>query len=271
MAKTVRTNLGQMYYIKGQTPIPNIMTINHFSSASASRVYDEDSFPIEYLYAGDDFSLGTSYYCNCYIRKMLSVQIFDIYLMDNGGNQQYIKTVTITGSADNDWQAVDFIFTPYISGLNSIYFVLRRNSADYDFPRYPKIVYQCLAVIGNILPVGNIVKIGVQTDPGTVLCINNEGIRVSSTGTYELNSGLISIDSFSIVAPPIETTDTIELQMNSIGFECREIDEQYEQGQITKQEAIDAYDGVQSRAFLNTSKTIDLNSFTLTFLNTALS
>lgn len=47
-----------------------------------------------------------------------------------------------------------------------------------------------LAVVNNVLPQPSVDKIGVQTRPGSLICINKEPIRVGRTGTWEINNGI---------------------------------------------------------------------------------
>lgn len=103
---------------------------------------------------------------------------------------------------------------PYIEGENSEYFsheviftpnasypflgfVLSRTTFDY-LGGIPRDDVRAgidlgdrgdLSIVNNILPIANADKIGVQTRPGALICVNREPIRVGRTGTYELNNG----------------------------------------------------------------------------------
>ena len=60
-----------------------------------------------------------------------------------------------------------------------------------------------LSLIVDILPketISYVDKIGVQTRPGTLVCINREPFRVGRSGTLEINNG-VPISFFGIVAP----------------------------------------------------------------------
>lgn len=65
-----------------------------------------------------------------------------------------------------------------------------------------------LCTITNIL--GNIKaeKIGIQTNPGTLICVNHEPIRVGRSGIYEVNNG-VKITSVGICAPDGDESDNI--------------------------------------------------------------
>lgn len=56
-----------------------------------------------------------------------------------------------------------------------------------------------IAIVNNVLPL-TAQKIGVQTRPGALLCVNREPIRVGKSGTYEVNNG-IPISFVSFIAP----------------------------------------------------------------------
>lgn len=49
-----------------------------------------------------------------------------------------------------------------------------------------------LCTVNNILPYGRdyVDKIGIQSRPGSLLCINKEAIRIGRSGTYEVNNGV---------------------------------------------------------------------------------
>lgn len=56
-----------------------------------------------------------------------------------------------------------------------------------------------LCVIKNILPIGSD-KIGVQSQPGSLLCVNHEPIRIGRSGIYEVNNG-VKISFVGVLAP----------------------------------------------------------------------
>ena len=47
-----------------------------------------------------------------------------------------------------------------------------------------------ICIINNILPIASVDKIGVQSRPGSLICVNREAIRISKSGTYEVNNGV---------------------------------------------------------------------------------
>ena len=57
-----------------------------------------------------------------------------------------------------------------------------------------------LSHIENILPRSYVDKIGIQTRPGTLVCINRESFRIGRSGTLEINNG-VPISFFGMVAP----------------------------------------------------------------------
>ena len=152
----------------------------------------------------------TIYYFHGRIKRMSSVQIFDIKLVnydDNNSNEQYIKTVAIIGGAETEWVNVDCIFTP-AANFDTIVFELRRTREDFSDvqPRFPILIYEELSIVNNIITsqIGQGValsKLGVQADPGLMMCINGEQIYVGRTGVYELRNGIIKATMFSVVRP----------------------------------------------------------------------
>lgn len=68
-----------------------------------------------------------------------------------------------------------------------------------------------LCILNNILPQGkqNLLKIGYQARPGSLILVNNEPIRVGRSGIYEINNGT-KITSFMITAPNGDNPDNID-------------------------------------------------------------
>lgn len=158
---------------------------------------------------------GTNYYFHAKIKRMTSNQVFYVYLVkydDTSGENsktQYLKTITIQGGNEKEWVDFELIFSPLIQ-FDCILFQLQRTIEDYQKNvRYPVIVYEELSKINNIITskikqgVG-LIKIGVQSHPGLMMCINGEEIHVGRTGTYEVRNGIITVEFFSVVEAAIE-------------------------------------------------------------------
>lgn len=162
--------------------------------------YKDSQMRDSYVY-GFELSPGSNYYFKGFIKKKQNPQVFEVALLQVSGEtkeaEQYIKTITIEGQRENapNWVCVEFLFTPVLN-FNSIIFKLNRNqSGDGD----PVIIYQELASIVNIIPNKTLSKIGVQANPGVMMCINGEEIRMSRTGLYEIRNGVIPVTFFSVV------------------------------------------------------------------------
>lgn len=200
------------------------------------------------------FIPNQTYYCRCAIKKIpytkensttsksqvytvKLVRLDDEFVEENGGPakkikenelQQYVKTITVSNplkdSGIDEWEIVDFVFTPNQGEFNALVFIMSRgyydyatSSSDYDNDqgavtgRIPYIVFlECSRVIDlktvqedgkNILHTGKYKKIGVQSTPSFRMVINNEEIYTGRTGVYELKNQNVSIGSFSVVTP----------------------------------------------------------------------
>ena len=147
------------------------------------------------------------YYFHGKVKRSNEEQIFYIYLMDKDNtnvdaNQQFIKTITV--QSGTGWSDIEFMFSPF-EAFNTIVFKLQRTAIDYDQDtcRYPTIIYQELSLINSLTTILNIdkfYKIGVQSRPGFLMCINGEEIRIGKTGIYELKNGFVAIEFFSAIA-----------------------------------------------------------------------
>ena len=59
-----------------------------------------------------------------------------------------------------------------------------------------------LYTVKNILEyigADSLIRIGIQGNPGTLICINGEPLRISSSGIFELNNLRILINSIGII------------------------------------------------------------------------
>ena len=177
---------------------------------------------------------GSHYYFHAKIKRLTSDQIFYIKLIQlNTENKivlsQYLKTIEIEkvpeeddeqGIIDNpDFYYVDVecVFTP-LEPFDGILFEMYRNQSDLSYTteiggqtvvtgRIPVIGYielseiqnQIRNALGEVENVDSFSKIGVQSRPGLMMCINGEEIHVSRSGIFELRDGIIKINFFSVV------------------------------------------------------------------------
>lgn len=181
------------------------------------------------------------YYFHGKIRLLENVQNFSVKLINvdpnsasqqddyllftrAGTDEQYIKTISIPGGLDPDrtesenWIDVSFCFVPLMN-FNCLTFELQRDrSDDYINIRYPKIIYEEVSKVNNIITseIGdgaNLIKIGVQSRPGFLMNINGEEIRTNRSGIYELKNGLVLVSSFSAIAPAkVSEVDIIDAE-----------------------------------------------------------
>ena len=145
-----------------------------------------------------------------------------------GTYQEVAKNITInpiiTTNEKNRYSYFDFIFVPN-QEYTYLAFILKRIGYDYiafkrqitsndiiikDQEEIEEGLGGDLAIINNILPksLSAVDQIGIQTKPGTLLCINGEDIRVGRSGTYEINNGL-KINFVGIVCPNGNYSDKV--------------------------------------------------------------
>ena len=214
-----------------------------------------------------------NYYFHGKIKRMTSDQTFYIKLVNFNTESssedeydQYIKTINIAKGDPNDWVDVEFIFNPYKT-FDTIMFELQRTVEDYRIEvRYPIIIYEELSIINNIIPVAiqsgiDLIKIGVQSRPGLLMCINGEEIRTCRTGIYELKNGIMLVSFFSVVAGGEENTSIVDTMKEEINeaWEAAEAIPDVDERQAAKA-------AIGSRCLFNSSKTRTIDSFTLDYL-----
>lgn len=178
-----------------------------------------------------NLSNNTNYYFHGKIKRLMSSQTIYIKLIKytgesapTDGEEQYIKTITIAEGDPHEWVDIEFAFTPIVSGFTAILFELARTTEDYRIEqRYPLIIYEELSVINNMITSkiqsgAKLIKIGVQSRPGLLMCINGEEIRASRTGIYELRDNVIPVSFFSVMRAAEEagtSVETIETNLNA--------------------------------------------------------
>lgn len=118
------------------------------------------------------------------------------------------------------------VFTPN-NNYNYLCFKLQRIGYDYinQVPRKP-FIYEGpgdpdntidfddngdVCVINSILNIGveTVDKIGIQSRPGTLFCVNREPIRLGRSGVYEINNGT-KISFVGVMAPNGDDTANIQ-------------------------------------------------------------
>ena len=219
------------------------------------------------------------YYFRGQIKRMTSPQTFSIKLINfnsstAGAVEQFIKQITIQGGDREEWVDVEFIFHPIVA-FDTILFQLQRTIDDYrNFARYPKIDYQQLGSINNIINSKisdgvSLLKIGVQSHPGLVMCINGEEIHVSRTGIFEIRNGVIPVSFFSVTNPAIEQ-NVSPIDTNSVeGWKLyinQEIENIENDSSLTPEQKELRYKAINSKCFFGSSKRYVIDPFTLDYM-----
>lgn len=251
------------------TPITTGTATRYNGSSNAGGSGSLDSFSDECI---TNLSLVSSnyYYFRCQIKRMVMPQTFSIKLINynNSAVEQFIKQVTVQGGNREEWVSVELIFHPLIS-FDTILFQLQRTSEDYQtMVRYPKIDYQQLGSINNIInsKIGNkvsLLKIGVQSHPGLTMCINGEEIHISKTGIFEIKNGLVPVDFFSVTNAALENTSAVDDWKTSINQQIEDIENN---PSLTPQQKEAAYRAINSSCFFGTTKTYKIDAFTLDYM-----
>jgi len=272
--------IGQYNKVKGiddnifMTPITSGVVKRRVNSQDVDVVGVESIFEDECIQV-DNFSISNYYYFHGKIKRMTSDQTFYIklvYFDASENKEQYIKTINVSKGNINEWVDVEFIFTP-LAAFDCILFELQRISTDYKLEiRYPKIAYQELSIINNIISSKirdgiKLIKLGIQSHPGLLMCINGEEIRTCRTGIYELKNGIITVPFFSVVAALKEDDTTMENWIDEINTKVEDIVEREEAGEITNEEAEAEQAAINSEVFFNTiKKSRVIDSFTLDYM-----
>lgn len=227
----------------------------------------------------DNFSSSNNYYFHGKIKRMETDQTFYIKLAyydsddpEEQNMEQYLKTINISKGDPNEWVDVEFIFTPMLA-FDCILFELQRTASDYKkMIRYPLIAYEELSIINNIITSrissgARLIKIGVQSHPGLLMCINGEEIRTCRTGVYELKNGVITVSFFSVVNAAKEADTSMVTWINNTNLQIEDIDDRLERGEISEEEAQALKEAIHSNCFFDSNKQVrSIDSFTLDYM-----
>ena len=227
----------------------------------------------------DTMSNTKNYYFHGKIKRMTSNQTFYIKLVNydipssaEDYVEQYLKTITISKGDPDEWVDVEFIFSPLVS-FDCILFELQRTVDDYRTEvRYPLIAYEELSEINNIINSRiadgiKLIKLGVQSRPGLLMCINGEEIRTCRTGIYELKNGIITVSFFSVCNGIKEGGNDMADWINDVNAQVNEIIREREAGEITPEEAERRKAAIHSACFFGVTKQArSIDSFTLDYM-----
>ena len=237
----VRKDLSQ-HYLEDLQFTPT--TVNNRGYEDTSGQDDNTSvftdFALQY-----NFRPGTSYYIRVKIKRIEEghydsrygnadiINFSLVFYEDNGGDDgkhvgQLVQTVEkniqmgpyIEGHNDT-WQSFSFVVTP---NAEYQYLCFKINRIGYDYvynktadERKPFIYGETMdfdtdgdvCEIKDILPRSTVDKIGIQSRPGTLFCVNQEPIVLGRSGVYEVNNGT-RITSVGVIAPNGSDTQNIQ-------------------------------------------------------------
>lgn len=221
-----------------------------------------------------NFKDSEYYYFHGKVLKTGVEQIFYIKLCEyknplTNDSMQYVKTVTVppkTNSVDI-WHDVEFIFSPIATRYNSILFQLSRTSEDYmENARIPVIVYEEISIINNLISskIGkdvSLVKIGVQSRPGLLMCINGEEIRTGRTGVYEIKDGVLYVSFFAVITNAKDNATILNTALTEAALVYTQLNKEAAAKVGKEREA-----SFCSKSICNYSKTRVIDSFTLDYM-----
>ena len=168
------------------------------------RVMGGRNFVDSGVHVQSGITKGVRHYFYAKVLKSETQQDFNILLTTKSGSQrQFLNKMSvapISRTRGVEYAEFEVVFTP-AADFDTIVFELVRNEEDAIIPRTSVVIFEELDIINNLLLAGvNASKITVQSNPGLLMCINGQEIRVGRTGVYELNNQALKITSFGIAA-----------------------------------------------------------------------
>ena len=235
--------LGQ---VRKSSSVSYLSDVNYRAAAITTAGYAKKQFKDYAIAVNNgSFTSDKSYYLRFRIKRIaINDSRFNNYIITNDINDPRSLAFKLELFADDGsttggeyekgtYQIINSTITvePYIEGVNTEYFsydimftptntykylgfILSRTNYDYlqsisrdDIATSINLeTYGDVSVVNNILPIENAIKIGIQTKPGSLICINHEPIRVGRSGVYEVNNGiLINFVGFSAPNGSINT------------------------------------------------------------------
>lgn len=239
------------------------------SGGSLNPFYDE-CVQIDSL-----LSKGINYYFHAKIKRLNSDQTFYIYLVNYDDTSastedvktQYLKTITVQGGNENEWVDFEILFSPLVN-FDCILFQLQRTVEDYrENTRYPVIIYEELSRVNNAISSKiksgvELVKIGIQSHPGLMMCLNGEEIHIGRSGVYEVRNGVINVTFFSVVFGAEEVIST--LRNPQTGTSVESLEEYLDAVAAMSVEPSSA--ATNSQCIFNNSKTRAIDPFTFDYM-----
>lgn len=118
-------------------------------------------------------------------------------------NQTISKIQLLRSTSEEDaFEIFHFIFTPS-KNYNKISFIISRDLKNLeDWEKYAKIEvnkFQKLNNLLSLLQISQINQLGIHADPGTLMCINGEEIKIGKRGVFEINSNIVQINFLNII------------------------------------------------------------------------
>lgn len=273
-----------------QTPASQYMTLIQQGTCRLKDTDEDRGVEGEFLglFEEDCIEVPTMkqepYYLHVKIKRLIDTsQTFKVILCNYSAvgaekRTQQIKTITVGQGLENDWVDFQTVFTPMNGSFNCIIFQLVRIQADYiNRPRRPLIIYQELSRVENAMPyinkdaLGGMVKIGVQSHPGFMMCINGEEIHIGRSGQYEIKNGIITVNNFSVVAPAEEYGGNGLIWDDGQNVSLRQFQEELAKKyneELDKLEGSNSHNAVphMSRCIFGTAKKRKIDSFILDYL-----
>lgn len=158
------------------------------------------------------FQSGISYYLQVDIKKdnkarEITVQLQKDSLTKEDFSLNEVQTISKIQlqektSEEDEYKSFNFIFTPNRNYSKLSFIISRDLKVLEDWDSYVEIRIINFKILNNLLDqfkVSNINQLGIHADPGTLMCINGEEIKIGKRGVFEINNDIVQINFLNIV------------------------------------------------------------------------
>lgn len=220
----------------------------------------------------NSFDSTTIYYLHAKIKRLNSNMTIYVKLANTANKNsptQYLRTINIKGGNTSEWYDFEIIFKP-IANFDCVVFQLQRTNEDYTADGYRNLVilYEELSKVQNFkanLTENNIIKLGVQSRPGLLMCINGQEIHVGRSGIYEIRNGIVYVDFFSIIKAAEEEEGEIK-GLYRKGNNLEELLKKLASGDKELDAPVDDSEDTDSDCIFNHPKKRTINTFTIDYM-----
>lgn len=208
----IRKNRNDVYMVDLEYTLNDFNTEGAYSSAIVFK--DKVIDTVEALTKDTNYYLKFSVYCQPDVEQKIKIYLQNI---DSEIIERYeLETYTVGKGPTTEKVSFEQIIMPDDS-YSQVVFELQRTGNDYmtinedeSHGRKLNMEVNTFSTLVNIIPLTgaqSLYKVGIQGQPGLLMCINGEAIRIGRTGIYEILNNSVKVTSICFVVSSNDADD----------------------------------------------------------------